>query len=122
MGIKQRIADNTFGDILPWLVVGELVACLKISRVHWRCENETHWTADAESHEDRRRLAWSRHPKGVFAVSVLRRIAVNIQAVERRLSRLGHSRETPTWQDVADHFLLTLCDSTLETEAFDAAE
>ena len=96
--------------------------CLKISRAHWRCENETHWTADAESHEDRRRPAWSRHPQGVFAVSVLRRIALNIQAVARRLSRLGHSLETPTWQDVADHFLLTLCDSTLETEAFDAAE
>ena len=96
--------------------------CLKISRAHWRCENETHWTADAESHEDRRRLAWSRHPQGVFAVSVLRRIAVNIQAVARRLSRLGHSRETPTWQDVADHFLLVLCGSFLETEAFDAAQ
>ena len=96
--------------------------CLKISRAHWRCENETHWTADAESHEDRRRLAWSRHPQGVFAVSVLRRIAVNIQAVARRLSRLGHSRETPTWQDVADHFLLVLCGSFLETEAFDLAQ
>jgi len=58
----------------------------------------------------------------VFAVSVLRRIAVNILAVARKLSRLGHSLETPTWQDVADHFLLKLCDSTLETEAFDAAE
>lgn len=96
--------------------------CLKISRAHWRCENETHWTADAESHEDRRRLAWSRHPRGVFAVSVLRRIAINILAVARRLTRLGHSLETPTWQDVADHFLLVLCGSTLETEAFDAVE
>lgn len=96
--------------------------CLKISRAHWRCENETHWTADAESHEDRRRLAWSRHPQGVFAVSVLRRIAVNILAVARRLSSLGHSLETPSWQDVADHFLLVLCDSILETEAFDAVE
>ena len=97
-------------------------ACLKIARAHWRCENETHWTADAESHEDRRRLAWSRHPQGVFTVSVLRRIALNILAVARRLSRLGHSLETPNWQDVADHFLLTLCGSTLETEAFDAVE
>jgi len=29
MGIKQRIADNTFGDVLLWLVVSELVACLR---------------------------------------------------------------------------------------------
>ena len=35
---------------------------MKISRGHWRCENETHWTADAELQEDRRRHAWSRHP------------------------------------------------------------
>lgn len=93
--------------------------CLKISRAHWRCENETHWTADAESHEDRRRLAWSRHPQGVFAVSVLRRIAINILAVARRLSRLGHSLGTPSWQQVSEHFLLVLCDSILDTERFD---
>lgn len=75
-----------------------------------------------EVQEDRRRLAWSRHPHGVFVVSVLRRIAVNILAVARRLSRLGYSLETPTWKQVAEHFLLVLCDSILETEAFDAAK
>jgi len=97
-------------------------ACQKISRAHWRCENETHWTADAEVREDKRRLAWSRHPHGVFVVSVLRRMAVNILAVARRLTHLGYTRETPTWQQVVDHFLLVLCDSILETEAFDAAQ
>jgi predicted transposase YbfD/YdcC len=94
--------------------------CGKLSRAHWRCENETHWTADAEIQEDRRRLSWSRHPKGVFVVSVLRRIAANILAVTRKLSRLGHSLETPTWHQVAEHFLLVLCVTILETEAFDA--
>jgi hypothetical protein len=97
-------------------------ACQKISRAHWRCENETHWTADAEVREDKRRLVWSRHPHGVFVVSLLRRMAVNILAVARRLSRLGYSRETPSWRQVTDHFLLVLCDTILETEAFDAAE
>lgn len=92
----------------------------KLSRAHWRCENETHWTADAEVQEDRRRVAWSRHPKGVFVVSVLRRIATNILAVARKLSRLGHSRETPTWHQLAEHFLLVLGASILETDAFDA--
>lgn len=94
--------------------------CGKVARAHWRCENETHWTADAEVQEDRRRLAWSRHPKGVFVVSLLRRIAANILAVARKLSRLGHSLETPTWHQVAEHFLLVLCVTILETEAFDA--
>lgn len=95
-------------------------ACGKISRAHWPCENETHWTADVESQEDRRRLAWSRHPKGVFIVSLLRRIGFNIMAVVRQLSRLGHSREKPAWHQVAEHFLLVHCGSILERSAFDA--
>lgn len=94
-------------------------ACLRISRGHWRCENETHWSTDVILQEDRRRLAWSRHPNGVFVVSVLRMMALNIMAVARRLSRVGYSLETPTWQQVGEHFLLVLCASTLETEAFD---
>jgi hypothetical protein len=95
-------------------------AALQISRAHWRCEEETHWTADAVLQEDRRRLAWSRHPNGVFVASVLRMIALNILAVARKLSRLGHTKETPTWHQVAEHFLLVLCASTLLTEEFDA--
>jgi len=92
---------------------------LTISRGHWRCEEETHWTADAILQEDRRRLAWSRHPNGVFVVAVLRMIALNILAVARKLSRLGYTKETPSWQQVAEHFLLVLCASTLLLEEFD---
>lgn len=95
-------------------------ACLMISRAHWRCENETHWTKDVIQLEDHRRLAWSRHPNGVFVVSVLRMISLNILAVARRLSRIGYSLETPTWRQVAEHFVLVLCGSVLETDAFDA--
>jgi hypothetical protein len=95
-------------------------AALRVSRAHWRCEDETHWTADAELQEDRRRLAWSRHPNGILVVSVLRAIAIAILAVARRLSRMGYSRETPSWGQVAEHFLLQLCGSILDTEAFDA--
>ena len=93
---------------------------LAISRGHWRCENETHWTADAELHEDRRRLAWSRHPSGVLAVALLRAMALAILAVTRRLSRLPHTIETPSWAQVAEHFLLLLCGPILLTEAFDS--
>ena len=94
-------------------------SALKISRAHWRCENCTHWTADAELREDRRRLAWSRHPNGVLIVSALRMMALAILSVARLLTRIEYSLETPTWAQVADHFLLQLCDSILESEAFD---
>ncbi len=96
------------------------MACLKISRAHWRCENETHWSKDVMLQEDRRRLAWSRHPNGVFVASTLPVIALNILAMARRLSRIGYSLETPTWRQVAEHFVLVLCGTILDTEAFDA--
>jgi hypothetical protein len=69
--------------------------------------------------EDRRRLAWSRHPRGVLVVSVLRMIAMAILAMARRLSRMGYSHETPSRGQVAEHFLLQLCGSILDTKAFD---
>ena len=47
-------------------------------------------------------------------------MALGILAVARKLSRYGYSLETPSWQQVAEHFLLVLCDSILDTEAFDA--
>ena len=62
----------------------------------------------------------SRHPNGVFVVAVLRAVALNISAVARKLSRSGTGEETPSWMEVAEHFLLKLCDSILDTEAFDA--
>ncbi len=92
-----------------------LVTC----RAHWRCENNTHWTSDAELMEDRRRPAWSRHPQGNLVVSALRMMALSILAVARQLSRLGYSAETPSWGQVTEHFLLELCGSILETKAFD---
>jgi predicted transposase YbfD/YdcC len=92
---------------------------LTISRGHWRCEEETHWTSDVVLHEDRRRLAWSRHPHGVFVVSVLRMMALNILAVARKLSRVHGTNQHPTWHQVVEHFLLVLCATTLLTEEFD---
>ena len=95
------------------------MSCLWISRGHWRVENETHWSADTQFLEDRKRHAWSRHPIGVVVVALLRMIAMNILAVARQLTRNGYSKETPAWRQVAEHFLLTLCDSILVTQAFD---
>ena len=46
-------------------------------------------------------------------------MALAILSVARLLTRIEYSLETPTWAQVADHFLLQLCDSILESEAFD---
>ena len=96
-------------------------SCLTISRGHWRCENETHWTVDVKLAEDRRRLSMSRHPNGVFVVAALRAVALNILAVARKLSRTGTSEETPSWMDVVEHFLLVLCESALASSLTPAA-
>lgn len=98
----------------------DATGALSISRGHWRCEEETHWTTDVVLQEDRRRLAWSRHPNGVFVVSVLRMMALNILAVARKLSRIEGTNEPPAWHQVTEHFLLVLCATTLLTEEFDA--
>jgi hypothetical protein len=114
VGNRYYVASLTPDELGP-------KAALSTTRAHWRCELETHWTADAELGEDRRRLAWSRHPDGVLAVMAIRMMALAILAVARRLSRLGDTRETPTWHQVAEHFLLVICGSVLETAAFDDA-
>ena len=112
VGNRYYVSSETPQELPP-------AAALRVSRAHWRCEDETHWTADAQLQEDRPRLAWSRHPNGILVVSVLRMIAIAILAAARRLSRMGYSRETPSWGQVAEHFLLELCGSTLDMKAFD---
>jgi hypothetical protein len=127
--VRRVVQDPSTGDVistgdryyvtsLPSQELG-LRTAMDISRAHWRCENCTHWSADAEWQEDRRQLAWSRHPNGVLAVSLLQRMALAILTVVRQLSRIGYSQETPTWSQVIGHFLLVLCDSILDTTAFD---
>lgn len=127
--VRRTVQDPTTGEVLstgdryyvtslPAKELG-LRTAMNISRAHWRCENCTHWSADAEWQEDRRQLAWSRHPNGVLAVSLLQRIGLAILAVVRQLSRIGYSQETPTWSQVIEHFLLVLCASNLDTTAFD---
>ncbi len=69
--------------------------------------------------EDRRRLAWSRHPRGVLVTSALRMMCLLILAVTRQLSRPSYCKERPSWSQVIQHYLLQLCDTILETKAFD---
>jgi len=75
--------------------------------------------ADAELGEDRVQHTWSKHPHGVLVVATLRMMALAILAVARQLSCLGYSKEHPTWDQVAMHFLLQLGAGSLETSAFD---
>jgi len=57
-----------------------------------------------------------RHPMGNLAVSALRMMALCILALVRKLSRFGYSEETPSWGQVAEHFLLELCASNLRDQ------
>ncbi len=73
---------------------------LGLIRMYWRCENEGHWTADVVWKEDARRTPWIRVPHAVYALSVLRMIALNVLAVLRRLSRRDYNSRAVTWRDV----------------------
>ena len=115
---RQGVGNRYYVTNCPLWRIGPKTA-LSTSRAHWRCENETHWTLDAEMRDDRGRLAWSRHPDGLLTVAVLRMIALAILAVVRRLSRIGYTQETPSWSEVMEHFLLQLCAPVLNTCAFD---
>lgn len=123
--VDPKTGETTVGDryYVSSRSVADLSAgqCLLLSRKHWRCENETHWPNDAIFHEDIRRLRWSRHPLGIMAAAVLRMICTSILAIVRSLSRIGHCNGKPTWKQVMDHFLLTLCGSVLQTGAFDSS-
>ena len=92
---------------------------LALSRLHWRCENEIHWTSDFEFLEDRRKLAWSRHPRGILIIAAVRMMALAILATARRLSSMKHNKEMPSWAQVAEHFFLLLCSTTVLMPDFD---
>lgn len=91
-----------------------------LSRGHWRCENEGHWTADAIFFEDAHRPPLSRHPKGMLVGSLLRMMAQNLLAILRTLSRTRDG-DKPAWRTVRHHILMLLFDTVLDTEEFDAA-
>jgi hypothetical protein len=75
---------------------------LTLCRVHWRCENEGHWTSDVFWNEDARRTPWTTKPEAVFALAALRMIAQNILAVFRSMTRRHWDPRPPRWQDLID--------------------
>lgn len=107
------------GSLDPFFFCGEWRTChqrkpdVTIASPHFG----THWTADVELMEHRRRQALSRHLRGILVVSALRMMALLVLAVARQLSRLGYSAEWPSWSDVIQHFFLRLCNGILKTKA-----
>ena len=93
---------------------------LKLSRAHWRIENNTHWTADTLLGQDRRRLALTTDPNGIVAVWVLAAIALNVLAVLRCLSRVGHTGRRPSWKEAIAYILTLVLRVRLDVTAFDA--
>lgn len=95
---------------------------LTLARMHWRCENEGHWTSDVFLKEDAKRQEGSRHPAGILARSYLAMIAQNILAVLRALSRIGPALLRPRWADALAHVAAVIFDLRLDTSAFDDIE
>lgn len=101
---------------------------LTIVRLHWRIENETHWTADAIWDEDARRTPWTKHPQGILVVGLLRAMAINIAAVLRALSRYREKPEDPnsplvkhTWKHIVSAIRSLCFEPLIDTLEFDAA-
>lgn len=80
---------------------------LTLLRMHWRCENEGHWTADVVWNEDRRRKPWTTDPRAVYALSMLRMIALNIVAALRSMTRRSWERGPVSWRYII--FLVQAC-------------
>jgi len=103
--VEQKSGEVTVGNryFVTNLVTGRLGGrgWLTLVRMHWRCENEGHWTADVVWKEDARRTPWIRAPQAVYALSLLRMIALNILAVLRRMSRRSYTSRSIPWREVA---------------------
>lgn len=106
----ERIVVDTHGEVervgnryfVTNLHTGRLAArgWLALVRMHWRCENEGHWTTDVVWNEDRRRKPWTTDPRAVYALSMLRMVALNIVAALRSMTRRSWVPGPPPWRDI----------------------
>lgn len=73
---------------------------LTLIRLYWRIENNGNWTADSVFGEDAKRTPFCRVPTAVFALSVLRMIALNIFAILRSMVRRDWDSNKISWAEV----------------------
>ena len=90
-------------------------AWLQVVRAYWRIENNGNWTADAIWKEDARRTPWCRVPSAVYALSLLRMIAMNVIAVLRASSRAAYTAMPIPWMTVLDQVRAFLIATELPT-------
>jgi hypothetical protein len=112
----QRVVENERGVVsegnryyVTNLATGRLnpAGWLTMIRLYWRIENNGNWTTDVVWKEDTRRTPWIRVPEAVFALSLLRMIALNIVAVLRSMSRREWDSKRVPWKEVV-HALYVL--------------
>lgn len=117
--VQTSVGNRYFVTNLP---KGRLkgVGWLTLIRMHWRCENEGHWTADVVFSEDARRTPWIRVPKAVYALSMLRMIALNVLAVLRTMTRREWTSHLVPWKEVtiAVRIALTAMNAKEENPTF----
>ena len=73
---------------------------LTLIRLYWRIENNGNWTADSVFKEDAKRTPFCCVPTAVFALSVLRMIALNIFAILRSMVRRDWDSNKISWAEV----------------------
>lgn len=73
---------------------------LAIVRAHWRVENDVHKTLDVAMAEDDR--PWSRDPRAMLTLQVLRRIACNALTLFRSVSLRSDGKKAMPWRDLFD--------------------
>jgi len=95
---------------------------LKLCRLHWRCENEGHWTSDVMFGEDRRRAVGTTDPRGMVVLSLVRQLAQNLLALLRSLSRYDVAEGKPSWRMVMEHGLAALFDPVIDAERFELCD
>lgn len=86
---------------------------LSAIRLYWRCENNGHWTADVVWREDATRTPWTRQPAVIYALALLRMLALNILAIMRAMTRREHCSKPPPWQSLTHAVQSTLATPTI---------
>ena len=118
----QRVVEESNGSFsegnryfVTNLPTGRLNASgwLTLVRMHWRCENSGHWSTDVVWKEDAKRTPWITSPQAVYALAILRMIALNILAMLRRMSRREWESKPPPWNQVVQAVRFTLASSSL---------